>query len=471
MTVSVAGLLVCAGLWALGCFLRAPIIVGLFASLPFGSTAFATIGALGGSSPLIYTLFVLLLVAGIALRRHLYQDLVDQFRSSWVPWVVCGLVLYAAGGSWILPRLFAGQTSALVAVPGRGVSEVPLAPVSGNITQPAYFALGAVTYLALCVLLVRRRNLFAVRLGLFTWASIHAALGLVDLAGKMVGAGDVLLPIRSAQYALLVEVAHGGLWRIAGGFPEASSYSAMTLACLAFAFTYWRATRQTFAFFLTAILGVLLLLSTSGTAYAGGALVALPVIISLTMSAARGVYRVQDMVLFGICAIVITAIPAIYLYKPGLFDTIHDIVDAAILNKPMSGSWRERSYWNMRSIEAFYETNGLGIGMGSSRSSSWVVSVVSQLGLVGSVMMAALVGVLLRDLVAGRPRRIDNETEAIVASARAAALGWLAAAAVSFGSADPGIPFFIGLAVVVTYRKKQAAAWTRQPGYYAWDAR
>lgn len=470
MTVSVAGLLVCAALFTLGCLMRAPIIVGLFASLPFGSTAFATITALGGSSPLIYTLFALLLISSMLFHRHLAPDLIFLFRRSWVPWVVCALALYVACSAWILPRLFAGRTSAFVATPGGGVSEVLLAPVSGNITQPAYFALGAMTFFAFAVLLSRGHHIAAVRRGVFVWATLHAALGVVDLAGKMIGAGDVLLPIRTAHYALLVETSQGGFWRIAGGFPETSSYSAMTLACSAFAFTYWRATLNIYAFSLLIVLGVLLLLSTSGTAYAGSAIVAIPVAVCLANAAARGRYRIQDLALIGLGSVAVTALAAMYLYDSHAFHRLHDVLETAALNKPMSGSWRERTYWNLRSMTAFFETSGLGVGMGSSRSSSWIVSVISQLGVFGSVMMAALVIVLLRDLVTGVAGRVYGEADILASAARAAGLAWLTAASVSFGSADPGVLFFICLAVVVTCRQTNRVSSAASRGLHGYTS-
>jgi len=63
------------GFLLIGLFLGVLIVVGLFASLPFGSTSFAQFGSLGGSSPRIYTLFVLLLLLFVVFRRGLLKDL------------------------------------------------------------------------------------------------------------------------------------------------------------------------------------------------------------------------------------------------------------------------------------------------------------------------------------------------------------------------------------------------------------
>ena len=57
-----------------------------------------------------------------------------------------------------------------------------------------------------------------------------------------------------------------------------------------------------------------------------------------------------------------------------------------------------------------------------------------------------------------RPRHVDRKTQALVSGARAAALASLAAGSVSSGYADPGIIFFVALAVVSASRKGELSA-------------
>jgi hypothetical protein len=92
--------------------------------------------------------------------------------------------------------------------------------------------------------------------------------------------------------------------------------------------------------------------------------------------------------------------------------------------------------------------------MGSSRAASWVVAVLSQLGIVGTVLIAWLVGVLLKDMVSSKDVYPDTKTLALASGARASVLASLAAAAVSGGSADPGLIFFIALAIVTVTRRQ-----------------
>ena len=75
MILSAAGALVLIALLLIGRLAGGAIIVGLFASLAFGSTAIVAIPALGNSSPLIYTMFRLLLIGKAALEQNFPKGL------------------------------------------------------------------------------------------------------------------------------------------------------------------------------------------------------------------------------------------------------------------------------------------------------------------------------------------------------------------------------------------------------------
>src|SRR5689334_20413523 len=140
MQVSLPGLLVCAAILAIAYYSRGMLIVGLIASQAFGATAVMTLTFLGGSSPLIHTVFEALLVAAVAARRRIWFDLGSVFGSMRPIWIIPGLMVYAVIGAWLFPRFFAGQTAVFVQSKIRGtVVEASLAPVSGNLSQTGYF--------------------------------------------------------------------------------------------------------------------------------------------------------------------------------------------------------------------------------------------------------------------------------------------------------------------------------------------
>ncbi|MDF3156522.1 hypothetical protein P3C58_31735 [Mesorhizobium sp. XAP10] len=454
MQVSLAGLLVCAAILVVARYSRGMLIIGLIASQAFGATAIVTLTFLGGSSPLIYTMFAALLVMAVTVRRRIWLDLGSVFGSIRPVWVLTSLMAYAIIGAWLFPRLFAGQTAVFVQSKTRGaVVEASLAPVSANTSQTGYFILGGLTAIALCVLLLHSNRIDQVRRGFFLSCGLHAGMGLVDFIGKNAGAGDLLGPIKTANYALITEAVEAGFVRITGPFSEASSFASASLACLAFCYTYWRKTKSRLAQWLAGILLFLTILSTSSTAYVGLTLLCIPVALSMLYSVIRGKVAREEILIIALMVVGGTAILGVSLYKAEALDPFVRLINSTIINKADSGSGHERTYWNVKSLQSFLDTSGLGVGFGSSRASSWPIAVLSQLGFFGSLMIAVLLYVVTRGLGAVRVW-VDPETDAVVASVRNAALASIIAMSVSGGSADPGLLFFIALAVVCATRAR-----------------
>jgi len=452
MTLSFIGLAVWLLLLLAGRLTGGAIIIGFFASLPFGSTAFATLNSLGGSSPQIYTLFVVAILGATVARRDFNRDLGSVFARYKTAGILSALAFYALAGAYLFPRLFEGETTTFVPF-GGVVKEVPLAAVSGNITQPAYFLLGAFMFIAFCVLLLRAENVRTVQRGFFAFVIVHALLGWLDLGGKLTGSRDVLAPIRTATYALLTDVEQSGFWRIVGGCSEASSFAALALAGLAFAFTYWREAGSWLALTLTVLMLVLVLLSTSSTAYVGCAVLAILALGTLAKAGFQNRLKAQDLSLAIALLSVLAAILAIYLYDSGLFAPFTDLLRTMVFEKATSASGQERAYWNAQSLQSFLDTAGMGVGMGSSRSSSWPVSTLSQLGLVGSIMMLSLVTRLAWGMGRLRPLPGEEPLFALCASVRACGLAFLLANSIAGGTADPGVLFFASLATVLACQR------------------
>ncbi len=359
MQISFVGLLICAGILVIGYYCHAPLIIGLIVSLAFGATAVMTLSAIGGSSPLIYTFFAALLITAVVSRRRMWRDLGHVFGKIRPVWVLTGLMLYAMVGAWLFPRFFAGQTSVFVqAAMRRGVIEAPLAPVSGNITQTGYFVLGGLTAIALCVLLLHENRLESIRRGFLLWCSVHVVFGLLDLLGKVAGAGDILSPIRTASYAMLTEVIENGFWRITGAASEASSFGGGSLVCLSFCYVYWRKTKSRVAQALAFLLLVLLLLSTSSVAYVGLAVLSIPVALSISWSFLSGRMDKDEILIIALLALAAVTVLAIVQYDEEFFAPFVHLIDSMVLNKASSASGQERAYWNIKSLQAFVETGG-----------------------------------------------------------------------------------------------------------------
>jgi hypothetical protein len=429
----------------LGFFLRSTLIVPLFASLAFGATSVLLIGGAGGSSPLLFTIFAATFVIATLMRPRAVHDLMATMRAHWVPWVVLALSVYAAASAYIFPRLFFGDVAVFVPINGT-VVEIALQPVTGNITQTAYLLIGVAAYFAFCIALRNPETLRKVGTGLFTFALLQAALGVVDWGGKIAGLGDILEPIRTASYSMLTEVTEGGFWRIVGGFAEASMYAAATVAALAYSFTYWRYTGARSALALSGVLFGLLVLSTSTTAYVALAIVALPMLFEMAAGLISGKLHRRDIEIATVAIVGLAAIGVLLLIEPRALENFGSLLWRMVFEKMSSESGMGRAYWNMKGLEAFNQTNWLGVGMGSSRASSWVVAVLSQLGVVGSALVVILIGFILFAPV--ERRAYPKDSVAIVRGARAAALASLVTASLGGASADPGLLFFTALAIL-----------------------
>ncbi len=453
MEFSLVGVLICVSMVLISLRIGG-IVAGLIASLAFGATSAISLPALGGSSPLIFTILQIILICSVALKRSFIRDLCAVLVQQPIAWIVLVFIIYVLAGSFILPRLFLGQTTAFVPIRLESrIAEVPLSPVSGNLTQSLYFLLNALTFFAISVLLLRNSCLKHIRNGFFLWAILLIATGLADLGGKLAGAGDILEPLRTASYSMLTDVEQAGFFRIAGAYAEASAFGAATVCVLAFTFTYWRATQEFIALVLSILLLVLLLLSTSSTAYVGAAIVSIPLFFSILKSSANGRISRQDIFLLSCGIATLVVVIAINLYDEKVLEPFWDLLNTMIFNKASSASGQERAYWNVRSLDSFYDTGGLGIGLGSSRASSWVVAVVSQFGVIGAILIAAMLFQIVSKRWLSVPENSEPDTYAIAASLRSAALGALVTVSVSGGSADPGVLFFIALGVSSSFKQ------------------
>jgi hypothetical protein len=454
MAPSIAGLLVCMVLLLIGAIGRSPLIIALISSFGFGATAIGTITALGGSSPMIFSAFAGLLVMRAATQRQSLHILVHALGRQPQGWWILALLVYGAASAYMFPRLFEGQTLVVATLRSESrMGVVPLAPTSGNITQTAYFVLGGLTCLAVVILLLRRQERFKdLARGFMIGAMLNAGLGIVDVCAKSVGLGDVLAPIRTATFVLLTEDAMAGFVRISGGFSEASAFGGTTVLFMAFTLTYWRYTRSRLALTLSIVQAILLLFSTSTTAYGGCAVIAAVLAFQLGLSLLKGRFRQIDILAIMVILVASAVLTAVVLFNPHLLDPFYQLFDAAIFNKTNTISAQERGNWNKIAMQAFWDTGGIGVGFGSLKASNWAICVLSQTGVVGSAILAVPLVYLARGLHGLVIQPEDIKVMALAQAARAAAFAALVVATIASGTADPGVPFFVCLGTFLACR-------------------
>jgi O-antigen ligase len=103
---------------------------------------------------------------------------------------------------------------------------------------------------------------------------------------------------------------------------------------------------------------------------------------------------------------------------------------------------------------ALLDTGGLGVGLGSSRASSWLLAVLSQLGVLGTILLGILVLEIFKRPYRDPPAPREAELAALCMSMRAAAFATVVSLFISAGNADPGIFFFASLATLLVGRTR-----------------
>jgi hypothetical protein len=346
-------------------------------------------GDAGGINLLPQSLCAVFFVAKVLLQRgNLAKGLeiaVDLGRLG----LFSAFVAYALLTAIVLPSLFAGQIE-VTAV--SSTQQSLLSPSSGNITQSCYVVLSFGT--ALCFALIARCEQFLRNfLGSLLAAAIAlVASGVVDLTCYHTGLSGLLDPFRTSSYTLLTDNDFEGTKRVVGFTPEASAYGSMCvnlLAALAFLRPLFRTTLRRFVGPALLALITMTALSTSATAYIGLTVFvfvyALELLIRLRSCAPivhRGVNRE-----IGLLVAVLFALLAIVAVWPHLFDAPFEIVEKVVFQKTYSESYIGRSTWTRVGWRAFFDTGGLGVGLGSLRTSNWFVGILGSTGILGGLLM------------------------------------------------------------------------------------
>lgn len=428
---------------------RAQAISWQMAFCLFGASAAIELTALGGApiTPAVLFMPFLLVRAlrGVDLREALRAMPVSGF---WLTLVA----LWGVFGAALFPRAFEGAVEVLTVdrgeVGGNAVRLFPLHPVSGNLTQPTY-ALGSVCVFLALRALVRREGLLQFARAALLLGLLDALAALVNLAEFYAGLPSLLSPLRNASYASFEAYEEGGLMRLQGTFPEASAFAGFTLPLFAFAWRLWsgRVHARMSGAVALALLGFLLI-STSGTAYVALALYGTVVGARLAFRALvhGSVPRMLTLLVGGLGSGVVLL--SAYVFETGLARKIDGVLDHFVFGKMRSSSGVERASWNAQAWNNFVDTWGLGVGMGSARASSYPLVLLSNVGLIGTVLFAVFIATLFR----GKGPADDADT-AVVLAARHAVLAALIAASISAGVFDLGVAFY-GFAAAASLGKR-----------------
>lgn len=365
--------------------LRAAFVL-LFASVLLEGSAVIALPALGGSTIPPFQFALLFILVRILIPGGGYIGAVPEAIKE-NRWLLL-FAFYGIASAFIGPRLFAGDINVVPMnfTNARGLYfTVPLQPGPQNITQ-AFYLTGSLLA-ALCSYIVcRMRGGGEVLVRTAIWTGwVHIALGLLAIAVRGTPIDTLVLDLfRNGNYAQL-DAEAGGFVRIRGLFPEASTYASLAFSYFVLSAELWyRSIRPAATGRLAFAMAVILFFSTSSTAYVGLAAYLAFFILRLMvfprladMTKAMKLAMAMGALVF-VAAILLAAVPDL----PG---QLFDMIERMTVGKSESDSGRQRLFWTTQGWWMFVESYGLGVGIGSFRSSSITTAMLGSVGAFGTI--------------------------------------------------------------------------------------
>jgi hypothetical protein len=380
-----------------------------WALLAFGGMTIVPIEWTGGVSLLVGNVAALCVVIKTCLEKDgaagLIRAAVDIRRLG----LLALFTAIAVIGAVLLPRLFAGDVLVYAMQTAfKGLSL--LTPTSANLTQSFYLVLSFFTAAAYAALARSPQFVDDIGRAFIVGASCLVFTGLLDMAAGSVGASSMLDVFRTAGYTYLIDVEMAGVRRTVGLMPEASSFGSFAVfwtGLLLFARRiYSPRTRALVVFPLIGACAAMAVLSTSSTAFAGLAVLALTHLADMLgrLVDRRADDRIQVareiVIQLGVAVVILIVLMAV----DGTRETLFKLVDEVVLQKSQSSSYEERSAWTSQAVEALGATHGLGVGVGSLRTSNYFVNVLATTGWLGFGPFSAFLALVFLS----RPTRIGD---------------------------------------------------------------
>ncbi|MFN3213542.1 MAG: hypothetical protein ACE37M_10580 [Henriciella sp.] len=373
------------------------------------------------------------------------------------------LSIWALVSSVVLPRLFSGSFLVFpLAAQTRGIIEVPLQATSSNFNQAVYFLAGIIVFAMVSSMARSAQMIERAAMAIIICTFVNFIIVFIDTVTFAAGLSSLLDFIRNADYAQLFSHQFMGIKRVTGSFPEASSFATTSVGLFAFSFRLWRAGVKPRLTGIAALLTFVALLFTfSSTAYAAIAVyLAFAYAVTLTgmdIQRTRNPFSAVNKRLFIAVGPLLALLGAIAIaIAPEILDPIVKTFDNSIASKLGSASGIERTSWNMGGLNAFVQTLGLGAGTGSVRTSSFVVGVLANLGIIGAILF----GVFFYQLFRFKPELntpwATEDSVHYASAARAGCINILIASSISGSSVDLGIHFYVmaGIACASLFYQK-----------------
>lgn len=344
-------------------------------------------------------------------------------------------------GAYTLPFVFAGDIAVVPLRPTgspTGLETHPLRFTPQNVTTSCYLL--ATLAASLCAWIVAGTTGAAARIARLASmvALAHAAIGWLALATGGTPLAGVIALLRNGAYMQL-DQSFGGFGRITGISPEPSLYVSFGFAWLVFTAELWlRHVDRRWSGPAALALLATLIASTSTTAYVGLGAYALLLTVRLA-GFAGAIPPGKGLVLTGLALALLSGGLAATIGSDGFAEWIGRTARMTTIDKLGSVSGVARLFWARQGLDLFLASGGLGVGVGSFRSSSLTTAIAGSGGVIALAAFALHLARLLRPLPPTGPRAGGDPTAEVGTAAAWAAVVMLVPAAVSAPSPDPGL--------------------------------
>lgn len=413
----------------------------------FGAAAALSLPMLGGATVLVPSLFLPFFAIRMFMATgegHLLAALRPPRAGFWLL-LLTGFGLLTA---IFFPYIFQGAVETMTVervANGRSyISQTPLRFSSNNITQSVYALGGVVTFAATFAYFRTAVGGPQQLANAFIFLAIaNLAFALLDVITYFTRTEYVMSFVRTANYALLTGSEKGGLKRISGTFPEASTFAGYALILFAVTASLWLDRFRSWATGILAALSLTaLVLSTSATALVG-IIIVLPYLwLRAFTTSVHNPATSRPSFLVVAVALIPVAILSLFILSPAIADSLQQFMDEMLLSKANSQSGRERSLWNATAYQTFLDTYGLGAGLGSARASSYVLVLLSNVGVFGLLLYTIFV---IASFAARPPlpSRSAGDLHIVMRASKAGLLAMVATSAISGTVYDPGTLFYM----------------------------
>jgi len=423
------------------------LILALF--IPLQTAAAVNLWSVGGMSVICAHVLIGALVVGLALRPRLLSSILHGAARN--PAVVLfGLfAFYGVLSAFMMPLLFEGfvEVYSLEREPDLAIALAPLHPTSGNITQSFYISVNFILFAVATYLVARPGGLHRMTHAINAMTFVHLFFAAISVIPYLPPAAALLDFVRTANYAINAHHVIAGMPRVIGSYAEPSAFGALSTGLFAWNFLRFLQTFGLWHFTASVLLLACIALSFSTTAYA----------VLVIMVGLWGLASVYKLVRHGVTAdhvrallfgaVMITGLLSIiFFFEPAqaFAATIYERLFGA---KMQTVSGIERTAWNMQGLRNFIETNGLGVGLGSARTSSLATVLLGNVGIIGTALYLAFLNHSFLRVWTQNDRGPDAQNlvraHRVFSAARAAALALLLAHLISGTNVDAGLLFII----------------------------